>query len=563
MNDSGNGTMMETPHGDAAGFKKHFRNDLLSGFLVFLIALPLCLGISLACGYPAIAGIFTAIIGAIATTFVSNSELTIKGPAAGLIVIALGAIEDFGGDGTMGGFTDADMTAYRCALAIGVAAATIQIVLALCRCGILGEFFPLSAVHGMLAAIGVIIIAKQFPVALGVEAKGGPLLLLEEFPEFIRDLNPEIALIGCTSIVIMFAWPYLKQLNRFLKIVPAPLVVLVVTVPLGLYFHLLQEHSYTVAGVKYSLGQKYLVAMPNRIFGMFDDLTFPDFIALTNPKAWKWVAMFAIIGSLESVLSAKAVDLIDPWKRKTNLNHDLLAVGIGNLLCSFVGGLPMISEIVRSRANIDNGARTRFADYWHGVFLLVCVALIPVFLHLIPLAALAGMLVYTGFRLAHPLEFLHIYKVGKEQLAVFVVTIVGVLATDLLVGILIGIGLELLIDLVHGVPIRSIFSTKSTVEKLSEKTVVIRVQDAAIFTNWLFLRHKVVHAGLQDKQNVVLDFAHTKFVDHSVMSKLLEIQTDMRTEGLSLSLTGLEGHKSFSDDPGAARKQINIGASRV
>ncbi len=332
----------EIPRGDAAGFVKYLKFDIISGFLVFLIALPLCLGISLACGYPPIAGIFTAIIGSILATFISNSELTIKGPAAGLIVIAIGCIEDFGGDG--------NETAYKAALAVGVAAAVMQIFFGLFRAGILGEFFPISAVHGMLAAIGVIIILKQFPVALGVKAGGEPLEMLKEIPHYIAEANPAIAAIGIVSILIMFLWPLAGKKMALLKKFPSPLVVLLVAVPMGMGFDLLHQHSYTLQGHQYQLGDQYLVEMPDRMFGMFDYITTPDFTALAQPRAWKWVMMFFIIGSLESLLSAKAVDLLDPWKRKTNMNRDIVAVGVGNLAAAFVGGLPMISEIVRSKS---------------------------------------------------------------------------------------------------------------------------------------------------------------------------------------------------------------------
>ncbi len=238
----------EKPVGNAAGFVKYFRNDFISGFLVFLIALPLCLGIALACGYPAIAGIFTAVIGAILSTFISNSELTIKGPAAGLIVIAIGCVESFGGDGAVGGFTAGDMSAYKMALAVGVGAAVLQILFGLFRGGILGEFFPLAAVHGMLAAIGVIIMVKQLPVALGVEGKGEPLEMMKEIPNYFAHLNPEIALIGGIGLLIMFLWPVAKRSVKLLKSVPSPLVVLLVTVPLGMHFELLHEHGYEFNG---------------------------------------------------------------------------------------------------------------------------------------------------------------------------------------------------------------------------------------------------------------------------------------------------------------------------
>jgi MFS superfamily sulfate permease-like transporter len=544
----------QAPRGDVAGFTRYFAHDLKSGFLVFLIALPLCLGISVACGYPPIAGIFTAIIGSIVTTFISNSELTIKGPAAGLIVIAIGTIEEFGGDGAAGGgFTAADITAYKMALAVGVAAAVLQILFGLFRAGILGEFFPVSAVHGMLAAIGVIIIAKQIPFAVGVEAKGEPLELLKEVPHILQQMNPEVALIGFASMLIMFLWPLNR--NKWLKAVPAPLIVLLIAVPLGMYFNMMEAHSYTLLGHQYKLSEKLLVAMPDRAFGMFDEITWPDFMALSMPAAWKWVFMFFIIGSLESMLSAKAIDVIDPWKRKTNLDRDMVAVGVGNLAAALVGGLPMISEIVRSKANIDNGARTRFADMWHGVCLLLCVALIPAVLHRIPLAALAAMLIYTGFRLAHPSEFVHIYKIGREQLVIFVVTLVSVLATDLLIGIAIGIATKFAIHLLNGVPLKSLFKPYMVSTQTGDDEYVIKAQQSAVFSNWIPFKRQIEQLGLVEGNNVTLDLSEAVFVDHSVMGKLHEMQQDFRQAGLRLELKGLEVHQQLSAHPFSARKR--------
>ncbi|MFN3152495.1 SulP family inorganic anion transporter [Bremerella sp.] len=545
----------DVPRGDSAGFIKYFPNDFKSGFLVFLIALPLCLGISLACGFPPIAGIFTAIIGAVLSPFISNSELTIKGPAAGLIVIAIGCVQDFGGDGMTGGWTESDMAAYRAAIAVGVAAGAIQIVFGLFRGGILGEFFPASVVHGMLAAIGVIIIVKQIPFALGVSAGGEPLEMLREIPHYLMEANPAIAAIGVVSLLIMFLWPLLAERVTVLKKIPAPVVVLLCAIPMGMAFDLLHEHSYTLQGHKYQLSEQYLVKMPDKVFGMFNDIAFPEFSVLGQPKAWKWILMFFIIGSLESVLSAKAIDLLDPWKRKTKMNRDLIAIGVGNLCASMVGGLPMISEIVRSKANIDNGAKTRFANFWHGVFLLACVALIPFYLHRIPLAALAAMLIYTGYRLAHPNEFIHVYRIGKEQLAIFVTTLVVVLATDLLVGVAVGIMLKMVIHLANGVSLRSLFKPYIEVQEINDNTSVILARESAVFSNWLPFRRQIEQIGLIQKRNLVIDVSGTKLIDHSVMEKLEEVQRDFEQEGLTFEIRGLNLLESFSDNVYATRKR--------
>ena len=535
----------EVPSGTLINLGRYARHDILAGFLVFLIALPLCLGISLASGYPAIAGVFTAIIGGLLTPWISNSELTIKGPAAGLIVIALGAITEFGK-------IYGPERAYQLALGVGVAAGVLQIIFALTRSGILGEFFPIAVVHGMLAAIGVIIMAKQVHITLGVtDVKGEPLQLLAAIPRSLSltRLNPEIALIGVVSLLILFLLPLVR--NRYVRMIPAPMLVVLVAVPLGIYFDLSHEHTYSFVGHNYPLGEKFLVTVPNNLFAA---IAFPDFAALATPAGWKWVVYFALIGSLESLLSAKAIDLIDPWKRKANMNRDMLAIGLGNTVSASLGGLPMISEIVRSKANVDNGARTRFANLFHGLFLLGFVALVPGLIHRIPLAALAAMLVYTGFRLASPREFISVTRIGKEQLIIFLATLVGVLATDLLVGVAIGIAVKLAIHLLNGMPLRSIFKPFLDIEPRDDKTCVIRTHGSAVFSNWIPFKHQIEYVGLQQRNNLVIDLSETRLVDHSVMEKLHELQKDFEQEGLSLELTGLEWHRKLSEHPLSARR---------
>ncbi len=518
----------ETPRGTAAGFKQYWVADIQSGFLVFLIALPLCLGISLACGYPAIAGIFTAIIGGLLATFFSNSELTIKGPAAGLIVIAIGCVTEFGF--TAGRDPAADLQAYQLALGVGVAAGILQILIGVFRAGILGEFFPSAAVHGLLASIGVIIIAKQIPVVLGQSPEGAPLELLAKIPTFVADMHPTVGLIGIVSLVVMFVYPFLKV--PVIRSIPAPLVVLVIAVPLGFHFE---------------LGQEFLVNVPRNMFGA---LTFPDFSGIATATGVKYIISFALVGSLESLLSAKAVDEIDPCHRKTNYDSDLLAVGVGNTLAALVGGLPMISEIVRSKANIDNGAKTRFANMYHGIFLLLFVALAPMVVNQIPLAALGAMLVFTGFRLASPQEFAHIYRLSRQQFIIFVATIIAVLATDLLVGIAIGILVKALLHLWNGLPLAALFRLRAEVATSGDRAT-IAVKDGAVFSTWIALKKRL--EALKGHSQVTVDLSDTVLVDHTVMERLRETAKEFAQSGSSLEISGLESHWGMSEAPTAAR----------
>jgi MFS superfamily sulfate permease-like transporter len=546
----------QIPRGTPAGFLRYLRNDATSGFLVFLIALPLCLGISLASGFPPVAGVFTAVVGAILTSFISNSELTIKGPAAGMIVIVLGAMQSFGYTG--GTDPAADLQAYRMAIAVGCVAGLAQIAFGLLRFGGLSEFFPTAVVHGMLAAIGFIICLKQLPVVFGQKAAGEPLEILRELPEKISHLNPHIACIGLVSLVILFGFPLVKGWLRpaWLRMIPAQLLVLAVAVPLGLWFDLGREHTYSFAGHDYKVGESFLVNVPQNLTAAVATPDFSVFSQATTRTAglW-WVVMFALVGSVESLLSAKAIDLLDPWKRKTNMNRDLVAVGVANVAAASIGGLPMISEIVRSKANIDNGGRTRFADLWHGVFLLAFVALVPHLIHHIPLAALAAMLVYTGFRLASPREFINVFKIGSEQLLIFVATIIGVLATDLLVGVGIGVGLKFIIHAINGVPLRSFFKPFLKVNTIDDDTVQIDAGGSAVFTNWIPFRRQIEQLGLVQRNNVIVNLAGTEIVDHSVMEKLHELEGDFQRAGLRLDVVGLESHRQTSAHPFATRRR--------
>ena len=515
--------------------------DLTSGFLVSLIALPLCLGISMASNFPPMAGLITAIVGGLVATWISNSQLTIKGPAAGLIVIALGSVIDLGqGDLAAG---------YRLALGVGVVAGALQMTLGLLRLGTIGELFPTSAVHGMLVAIGVIIASKQAYVMLGVSPTSGePLALLANLPHALLQLNPAVAAIGFASLALLFGLPAAR--HTWLRRVPAPIVVLLLSIAAGVGLRFAEPHSYEIFGASYILGPDLLVQIADSPLSIF---AFPDFSALTSFAGWKYVLMFTLVGSLESLLSAKAIDLLDPQQRRCDLNRDLVAVGAANTLAALVGGLPMISEIVRSSANISNGAQTRRANFYHGLFLLAYVALLSPLMQMIPLAALAAMLVYTGCRLASIREWVHMAQVGSEQLAIFLTTLVVTLATDLLVGVGSGIALKIVIHLRSGVPLRAFLRPDLRIRQESESRHRIWVRDAAIFSNWLRLRQ-----ALEDHARpvVLLDLSHAVYVDHTALSKLEELRSELARSGRTLEILGLAQHSSLSTHQLAARRRV-------
>ncbi|CAG0988480.1 hypothetical protein ARNL5_03043, partial [Anaerolineae bacterium] len=456
---------------------------LLSGFLVFLIALPLCLGISMASGFPPSAGIITAIIGGVLVSRISGSFVTINGPAAGLIVVVLDAVQGLGDGDAMAG--------YRYTLAAIVIASVLQILMGVFKAGRLSSFFPASVVHGMLAAIGIIIMTKQIHVVLGVTPEKGNLFFtMAQIPNSIMNLNPEIAIIGLSGLVILIAWGLIK--HPLLKMIPAPLLVVLVGIGLANYFDLEHQHMYLFLPDAHFLphheatvGPKFLVTIPNDFTASF---YFPDFSKIATLEFWEAVIAISLVGSLESLLSAMAVDKLDPYKRQSNLNRDLTAMGIGNLIVGCIGGLPMIAEIVRSSANVNNGAKTNWANFFHGLFLLLFVVLFPRLIHSIPLSALAALLVFTGFRLAAPKEFIKVLAIGKEQLLLFIVTIIGVLATDLLIGVALGILIKLVLHVIRGVKLNHLFKMEFSIEEQYTNTLLVNIEGAAIFSNLLALK---------------------------------------------------------------------------
>ncbi len=524
------------------GLIENWRSDLLSGFLVFLIALPLCLGIAMASGFPPVSGIITAIVGGLVVSRISGSFVTINGPAAGLIVVILDSVEDLGHGDVVAG--------YHLTLAAIVVASILQILMGIYKAGKLSAFFPSSVVHGMLAAIGIIIMAKQIHTLLGVKPAAKTLLgTIAEIPHSLLNLNPEIALIGFLGLALLVCWTYIK--NPELKMIPAPLIVVLLGLGLGQYFDLDDTHQYLLRHHEFSLAPSYLVAVPENFFKGF---TFPDFSKIGELEFWIAVVTIWLVGSLESLLSASAVDKLDPYKRDSNLNKDLTAVGVGNLISGFIGGLPMIAEIVRSSANVNNGAKTSWANFFHGLFLLIFVALFPKLIHEIPLTALAALLVFTGFRLASPKEFAKTWTIGLDNFIVFVITIIGVIATDLLIGVAIGMVAELLIHLSRGLKFSNVFSLAYHVHQSDENTYHIQVSGAAVFSNYIAI--KSLLADFPEHKNVFFDLTEAELIDHTVMEFIDHFAKEYNLKGGKCEIVGLDQHESFSDHHLAARRKV-------
>lgn len=527
------------------GTGHHFRwskEDFKSGFLVFLIALPLCLGIAMASGFPPVAGVLTAIVGGILVTLLGSAPLTIKGPAAGLIVIVIGAVQELGhGDPVLG---------YQRALAVGVVAAGLQLLLAFLRAASVGIAMSPSVVHGMLAAIGVIIISKQSHTLLGVSPTAKePLRLLAEIPHSIAHANPEILVLGLISLAILFGLPFIRK--RWAKLLPAPMVVLAITIPLGLWFDLDHKHTYSFLNSLHEVGPQYLVQLPGSIL---DALAFPDFSVVFSPTSLKYIAMYTFVGTIESTLSVIAVDSMDPAKRTSNLNRDLFALGIGNLVSAMIGGLPMISEIVRSKANVDAGAKSQWANFFHGTFLLLFVAFAPGLLHEIPLAALAAMLVYTGAKLASPAGILHIKNIGRDQLILFFTTLIVTLASDLLIGVLVGIILKLILHRFRGASFKSLFRTK--LEPMQTETeLCLRLHGVAAFTS-LIPVSKVLSNLPENIQKVVIDLHDVWIVDHTFLSRVETMAEEW--PHAKLEFVGTDQFRAASSHRHATRTRIRI-----
>lgn len=492
-------------------------SDLPSSLVVFLIALPLCLGIALGSGAPLFSGLIAGIVGGIVIGALSGSQLSVSGPAAGLtaiVVVAIGKLQ-----------------VYEAFLLAVVIAGIFQVILGYVKAGILGDYIPGSVIKGMLAAIGLILILKQIPHLNGYEAdfegdqtfeqKDGHNTITEIYYSFVN-MVPVAFGIGILSLVMQWAWDkYLAKLGKIFKIIPAPLIVVLACTLLNEFL----KTSYP----DLALTGAHLVQIPiaDSAEEFLSFFTFPDFSHIGNFAVWTTAITIALVASLETLLNIEAADELDPYQRVTPTNRELKAQGVGNFLSGMIGGLPITSVIVRTSANIYAGAKTKMSAIMHGIFLLTSVALIPAVLNLIPLTALAGVLIYTGFKLAKPAIFMKYYKKGMDQFLPFVITVVAILFTDLLIGILIGCVVGMFFVM------RSNF--KSAVLVVNDHNrYLFRLRKDVSFLNKPIIKYKLEE--VPKNSSVLIDATRADYIDKDVIEVIEDFMMHAHLKNISVEL---------------------------
>lgn len=473
---------------------KNIRSDFPASIVVFLVALPLCLGVALASNAPLFSGIIAGVIGGIVIGSLSGSQLSVSGPAAGLTAIVAAAI--------------LKLPSFETFLLAVVLCGVLQIVLGFIKAGVIGDYIPNCVIKGMLAAIGLILILKQLPHLVGYDAD---FVGDESFEQknnentfsaighAFRAFTPVAALIGILGLLFQILWEKLVSGKKgFIRLVPAPLIVVLLAVGINIAF-----------GAK-GLQQEHLVSIPvaDSAGAFFSFFTFPDWSQLATSTVWITAVTLALVASLETLLSIEAIDALDPYQRVTDKDRELKAQGVGNLLSGLIGGLPITSVIVRSSANVNSGAQSRMSTIMHGLMLLLSVALIPMVMNQIPLAALAAILIYTGFKLAKPSLFKMYYKKGWDQFAPFVITIIAILLTDLLKGVFIGIGIGLLFVL------RSNFRSAVFVVH-DASNYLFRLRKDVSFLNKPIIKNKLEE--VPENSYVLIDASRADFIDRDVI----------------------------------------------
>jgi MFS superfamily sulfate permease-like transporter len=512
------------------GLKENWRNDLSAAISVSLVALPLALGIAVASEVSPMAGVLSAIIGGVVTTFFRGGHLAINGPAAGLIAVILGGLVALDGN-------------INYVLAAIVISGGIQTILGFLKMGRFAKLLPSSVLHGILAAIGVIIFTKQIHYALGTTSNAQTIVgtLIDAFYK-IPEINPFVFLIALVGILVLV---FYKKINtKFIRMIPAPMWVLILSIPLVFAFDFFNEHSLSFFGKSYGVGPELLIEIPDN---PLDSIMHPDFGMIGTAAFWLTVLSITMIASVETLASARAVDKLDPYKRTTNLNKDLIGVGLSTMVSGALGGLPIITVIVRSTVNVNSNAKTKWSNFYHGIFLIFFVLILAPVLRSVPLAALAAILVHTGFKLASPKVFKHAYDQGVEQLLFLSSTLIITLFTDLLYGIIGGILVTLFLHMLLAKVgfsrfFKMIYKSGSKVYRLENGSYDVKLKG---ISNFLYaLQLDKLLEEVPKGATVRIDMSKTRLVDLSIMENLIDFKRIQEDQGGDVKLIGLDNYVS-------------------
>ena len=500
---------------------KELKSDLPASMVVFFVAVPLCLGIALASGAPLFAGIIAGIVGGIVVGIASGSPLGVSGPAAGLAVIVLTAIETLG--------------SWPSFLLAVVLAGSIQLIMGFAKAGFIAYFFPSSVIKGMLTGIGLLIILKQIPHALGYDKDvEGDLSYFQTDGETTFSsiasafdvLTPGAVLIAVISLAILILWDtVLTKKHKIFQLIQGPIVVVIMGIVMNTLFQ---------SGVlNFSLAEDHLVRLPvaNNFTEFFSFFTSPDFSAITNFEVWKIAVVLSIVASLETLLCVEATDKLDPYKRVTPTNRELKAQGLGNIVSGLIGGLPVTQVIVRSSANIAFGGKTKLSAILHGIFLLISAITIAGLLNMIPLASLAAILIMVGYKLAKPALFKQMYQLGGEQFVPFAATVIGILATDLLKGITIGMIFGIFYTLRHSYLNSHYMIDAITTEDGREVHHIVLAEEVSFFN-----KASILNALNSIPQNakVIIDCSNTKALAYDVIEIIENYQSSALTKNITV-----------------------------
>ena len=500
---------------------KEFKSDLPASIVVFFVAVPLCLGIALASGAPLFSGIIAGIVGGIIVGIASGSSLGVSGPAAGLAVIVLTAITTLG--------------SWPAFLLAVVLAGFIQLALGFAKAGFIAYFFPSSVIKGMLTGIGLLIILKQIPHALGwdKDAEGDDAFLQADgqntFTEISKALDfitPGAVLIAVISLAILILWDsVLTKKHKIFQLIQGPIVVVI----LGI----VMNYLFKSGTLDFSLAEDQVVRLPvaNNLTEFFNQFTFPDFSAITNFEVWKIAIVLAIVASLETLLSVEATDKMDPNKRITPTNRELKAQGLGNIFSGLIGGLPVTQVIVRSSANISFGGKTKLSTILHGVFLLISAITIAGVLNMIPLASLAAILFMVGYKLAKPVLFKQMYKLGWEQFVPFLATVVGILLTDLLKGITIGILFGIFYTLRHSYRNSHYMKETVTTEEGHEVHHLVLAEEVSFFNKASVIKEL---EEIPENSKVIIDCTNSRSIAYDVVELIRDFRSNAKTKNITV-----------------------------